>query len=108
MKCTECPEYTKCRSRYDLRIKRHRCLKAKDQKVYTNADRIRSMSDEELVDFLWQFDEASFESVMPFCKITVECDEKLDSTDISTEMCKQCLLDKLQQPCKDSVTVEKG
>lgn len=48
MKCTECHDYIKCRSRYDLRIKRHRCLKAKEPKFYSNADHIRAMTDEEL------------------------------------------------------------
>lgn len=64
----------------------------------SNADHIRAATDEELVDFLWQFNTDSFENVMPFCQNTVECVEKLDSNDISTEMCKRCLLTKLQQP----------
>lgn len=67
----------------------------------TNADRIRAMTDEELGDFLWQFDESYLEGVMPFCKNTVECTEKLDSKDITAEMCKQCFLDKLRQPYKE-------
>lgn len=66
----------------------------------TNANHILAMTDEELVDFLWQFNTDSFENVMPFCKNTEECGEKLDSADISTEMCKRCLLDKLRQPYK--------
>lgn len=64
----------------------------------TYAQKIRSMSDEELVDFLWRFNCDSFENVLPFCKNTVECGELLDSDDISDEMCKRCLLERLQQP----------
>lgn len=74
----------------------------------TNADLIRAMTDEELVDFLWQFNGTVFEDVIPFCKCTRECGELLDSNDITDAMCKRCLLDKLQQPCEDSPTVKKG
>lgn len=75
------------------------CVSYKPQ--ITNADRIRAMTDEELVDFLWQFNADSFENVIPFCKNPEECGEKLDSNVISTEMCKHCLLEKLQQPCEE-------
>ena len=75
-----------------------------EEQHFTNADHIRAMKDEELVDFLWQFNDDSFENVMPFCKNTVECGEKVDSDDISTEMCKRCLLDKLRQPYESEET----
>lgn len=68
---------------------------------WTNADRIRAMLDEELVDFLWRLNDNSLENVMPFCKNTVECGEKLDGSDITEDMCKKCLLGKLQQPCEE-------
>lgn len=71
-----------------------KCLEEKP----TYADHIRAMTDVELVDFLWQFNTDSFENVIPFCKNTMECGEKLDSNDISTEMCKRCLLERIQQP----------
>lgn len=32
MKCTECPDYTECSRKSDLRRKRHTCPKAKEQK----------------------------------------------------------------------------
>jgi hypothetical protein len=48
MKCRECPDYTKCVKESNLAIKRKNCPKAKTEKVKTNADRIRAMSDEEL------------------------------------------------------------
>lgn len=52
MKCRECPDYTKCVKESNLAIKRKNCPKAKTEKVKTNADRIRAMSDEELARFL--------------------------------------------------------
>ena len=52
MKCRECPDYAKCAKESNLKIKRKSCKKAKTEYVMTNADRIRAMSDEELVVFL--------------------------------------------------------
>ena len=52
MKCRECPDYTKCVKESNLAIKRKSCKKAKTEYVKTNADRIRSMADEELAAFL--------------------------------------------------------
>lgn len=52
MKCTECPDYRECHKKRDLRRYRHYCSKAKGKSVFTNADRIRAMSDEELANFL--------------------------------------------------------
>lgn len=47
MKCSDCPEYEVCR-KYDLRKVRPRCKKSRTPKALTNADKIRSMTDEEL------------------------------------------------------------
>ena len=55
MKCRECPDYAKCVKESNLKIKRKSCKKAKTEYVMTNADRIRAMSDEELVVFLDEF-----------------------------------------------------
>ena len=52
MKCRECPDYAKCVKESNLAIKRKNCQKARTEKVKTNADRIRAMSDEELAEFL--------------------------------------------------------
>jgi hypothetical protein len=52
MKCRECPDYAKCAKESNLTIKRKNCPKAKTEKVKTNADRIRAMSDEELREFM--------------------------------------------------------
>lgn len=52
MKCRECPDYRECNKTHDLRRYRPHCAKAKEKKVFTNADRIRAMRDEELANFL--------------------------------------------------------
>lgn len=52
MHCRECHDYTKCVKESNLAIKRKNCKKAKTEYVKTNADRIRSMSIDELNDFL--------------------------------------------------------
>lgn len=54
MKCSDCPEYEVCR-KYDLRKVRPRCKKSRTPKAFTNADKIRSMTDEELAVFLDEF-----------------------------------------------------
>lgn len=51
MKCSDCPEYENCR-KYDLRKVRPRCKKSRTSKAFTNADKIRSMTDEELAELL--------------------------------------------------------
>lgn len=52
MKCTECPEYNECSKKYNLTIKRRRCPKAKEEKVVTNGDNLRAMSNEQLAEWL--------------------------------------------------------
>lgn len=52
MKCVECTDYLKCSKEHDLRMFRRHCKKAKEEKVVTNADRIRAMTVEELAKFL--------------------------------------------------------
>ena len=52
MKCRECPDYAKCVKESNLKIKRKSCKKAKTEYVMTNADRIRSMTDEELAELI--------------------------------------------------------
>lgn len=60
---------------------------APDTKPMTNADRIRAMSDEELLDFLSQY---------KFCDI---CDEGCDACIYGGE-CDERLLDWLKQPAE--------
>lgn len=69
-------------------------------KVKTNADRIRAMSDEELVDYLMQF--TDLDCRIGFCLNLPECEKLLDTEDgIPRSMCKKCLLKWLQQPAED-------
>lgn len=66
----------------------------------TNADRIRSMSDEELAAILVA---ESLAEKIPFCQNKEECNEILDTADgtIPEEMCLKCALDWLRQPAKE-------
>ena len=47
MKCVECVDYVECSKKQNLTIKRKRCPMAKVERVKTNADIFRAMSDEE-------------------------------------------------------------
>lgn len=59
MKCLDCPEYEICNLKYDLRTARAHCKMSHCNKTrkkkHTNADKIRSMTDEELAVFLDEF-----------------------------------------------------
>ena len=64
-------------------------------KRMTQADRIRSMSDEELAELLYSIQ--NLEDKVKFCKNKIECDNILDSRkEIPDNMCKKCLVDWLQ------------
>ena len=52
MKCRECQDYAECVKKSNLNIKRKTCKKAKEKYMMTNADRVRGMSDDELVEFI--------------------------------------------------------
>lgn len=61
----------------------------------TNADRIRAMSDGELVEAMLKIDDIS--EFVPFCGKCKECDEIMNAGElIPAEMCKQCLVNWLQ------------
>lgn len=65
------------------------------KKPKTNADRIRSMSDEELAELFYSFH--NLEDKIKFCKNKTECDNILDSgKEIPNALCKQCLVDWLR------------
>ena len=67
----------------------------------TNADRIRSMNDEELADFINRC--MSEDSAPHICRNLPECDEDVEKdTLIPLERCKQCLLYWLRQPAEES------
>lgn len=75
-------------------------LGACENKIITNADRIRAMSDEELVGYLMQF--TDLDCRIGFCLNLPECEKLLDTEDgIPRSMCKKCLLKWLQQPAED-------
>ena len=66
----------------------------------SNADRIRSMSDEELAELLYSIQD--LEDKVKFCKNKIECDNILDSgKDIPDNMCKQCLVNWLQSEVEE-------
>lgn len=63
----------------------------------TNADRIRSMNDEELADAMIMLDVRSGKEI-PFCINHKKCTDMLDADEaIPDEMCRQCLIDWLQK-----------
>ena len=66
----------------------------------TQADRIRSFSDEELAELLYSIQ--NLEDKVKFCKNKIECDNILDSgKEIPDNMCKQCLVDWLQSEVEE-------
>lgn len=63
-----------------------------EYKSKTQADKIRSMSDEELADYII-FIGANIEEKIPYCKSTPQCTEILDSGRIvPNEICRECLV----------------
>lgn len=57
----------------------------------TNADRIRSMTDEELAELLYSLQTEDLDGM--FCKTEDKCEEMMDNGDeIPKSMCKQCLV----------------
>lgn len=64
----------------------------------TNADRIRSLSDEELAELFMNTFHATSE-IIPFCAFNEECDRLLGTKDgIPYSMCMSCMVKWLQQP----------
>lgn len=65
----------------------------------TNADKIRSMSDEELAAYLRELECLERDD---YCRNIPECDELLKTPDgIPEEKCRRCLVDWLRQPAKE-------
>lgn len=68
-------------------------------KTTTNADRIRSMSDEELAENLYWF--CDLEERIGYCKNMPECEKLLETEDgVPEKKCIGCLLEWLKQPAK--------
>lgn len=71
------------------------CMKSMAKKPQTNADRIRSMTDEELAELLYSLQTEDLDGM--FCKTEDKCEEMMDSGDeIPKSMCKQCLVEWLK------------
>lgn len=69
-------------------------------KRMTNADRIRSMSDEELAEYLYSIQNTECE--LRFCKNKTECDSELDKgKTINDSECKKCLVEWLQSEVEE-------
>lgn len=68
--------------------------------VFTNADRIRSMSDEELSQNINRLLEG--EISIPYCRELPECDADVERDAlIPLERCEQCVLHWLRQPAEE-------
>ena len=97
MKCIECTDYAKCVKESNLKIKRKSCKKAKTEYVMTNADRIRSMSDEELAEFLTHINPTNCQD----CSFSHGWRCQPDRDDYSDfEKCKEGRKRWLQQPAE--------
>lgn len=71
----------------------------------TNADRIRSKTDEALADFIVN---DYLDSQLHFCKNKPECGAILERNEcLPTAMCKQCALDWLWQPAENNEKPER-
>ena len=100
MTCEQCKYITVCMAQADCLGQifdpnydgEHGCT---DVAPCTNADRIRSMSDEELAEYLYSIQNAECE--LRFCKNKAECVSELDKGQtINDSECKKCLVDWLQ------------
>ena len=71
--------------------------------VYTNADRIRDMSDEELTRVIGHLYDG--ESGIHFCRNLAECDDDMErNLLIPLERCEACVLHWLHQPAEEDCT----
>lgn len=66
----------------------------------TNADMIRSLTDEQLADAMLQFPDVCEQ--IGFCKNDILCNDTLDRGEtIEPEMCKRCLMNWLKKEVKE-------
>lgn len=81
--CPNCPDDSSCYE-FDL---------------FTNADRIRGMSDKDLSEFI---NKCTSDNGPDFCRRLPECDADLErDTIIPLERCNECLLWYLRQPAEE-------
>lgn len=70
------------------------------EKPQTNADHIRSMSDEALAQYLYALSNKDFE--LTFCQNKPECLTLVDTDEgVPEEHCRACLLEYLQRPADE-------
>lgn len=70
----------------------------KKRKPETNADHIRTMTDEELAELLYSRLNVDAEQI-PFCKGGAKCETMLaNEVEIPDSMCQECMLKWLQEP----------
>lgn len=70
----------------------------KNTSVITKADRLRTMSDEELGRCLMNIHDSG--CFISFCKNKPECAELLDNDGITDEMCMECMMQWLKHPAE--------
>ena len=76
------------------------CMKSMAKKPQTNADRIRSMTDEEMAELLYSLQTEDLDGM--FCQNEDKCEEMMDSGDeITKSMCKQCLVKWLKEESEE-------
>lgn len=81
----------------------HQFNKQVSLQPFTEADRIRAMNDEELTAAIYWLINATDPATW-FCKGSKECGDLMDNDqDIPDEMCKKCLLAKLQEPAEEGL-----
>lgn len=108
MKCRECPDYTKCVKESNLAIKRKNCPRAKTEKVKTNADRIRAMSDEEQAEAFYNLVDKIQTGTMNdlsdlYCDGKNDCIDKDGNVTCTPDMEKACVLRWLRSPAKEDL-----
>lgn len=92
--CGDCGAWQKFVGKEEIRLFEIRA--SARQKKPTNADRIRSMTDEELAQIL--VSEPIAETI-PFCQNKPECERLLETeSGVPESMCAVCALDWLQKP----------
>lgn len=80
------------------------CSECKDssqyehKKIRTRVDRLRAMSDEELVDLIFKYE---LDMTIPFCKDLPECSERMDAGTLDYTECRKCMLEYLRQPSEE-------
>ena len=98
--CNECIYGFKCPCGNSVNSAACLTIAKKGKPKHTNADKIRSMSDEELADLFYSFQ--NLEDEVKFCKNKGVCIDILDDgEEIPDAMCKQCLVEWIQSEVEE-------